>query len=343
MTPPLNSLLQTATFASTARGNDSSNNDDNNNVYRLLLQGPSQCGKTSLLMDLACSIASNNNDHYDNDGGGGDSDEDDAIVTFFTPAKNHSNVFFPLLCSSSSLPSTITTRSSTATFPTNNSNPNDQLSQFTKEEIEFQKKMDRLNQQEKNINNRTRKNHDDDNNCTNNKNGWNSKEHLQTLHKIKIKYLDSVHDLFHFLSCYNNQYDNDIRKRKKNKAIIIDDLDYFIKDHDIVMEDKSNSSGGQMNESRSLENNGNSDNNHIAGNTPSIPKALFHEYSCEDEKGGVPEPDVLGNDVVSNHNNYGSRTGIVSTIEMMRLVQLCKCSFQIQPQLSNFLFSYSCY
>ena len=345
------SLLEVVTNSSLQRMDDK---NLRNKTNRLILQGPTQCGKTSLLMDVAYSIAASYVHSKDEESD--ESDDNDSVVTFLTPTRNKSkmNTSFPLICSS--------LMKSSTTVDTDNCNNNrssnmnvweekNDVSDFTRQELEFQQKMNELEEEERMIHSNQTNPNRNDNDCHGRKRkrpsdslllyqqqeqqryttshpsekrrqegNWNTEQHARILQKIKIRYMDSVHDLFQYLASMSMKcFDG------RNKAIIIDDLDYFIRDHDLssIMTISCPNESQHPNENHHHHNEMKVDHDEGEEYNRSISKALFQDNDNDD----VGDHNDASSPKAST-SNLGKRnkqeTNGVSTIEMMRLVQLCK-------------------
>jgi hypothetical protein len=148
---------------------------------------------------------------------------------------------------------------------------------------------------------------------------WSTKQHGTILNKIKIQYIDSIQHLFQCLACLNN-HDTVATASSSIKGVIIDDLDYFIQNE----EDDDDNGGGERHDSSSNYN----DNGH-----ESISKTLFHNTNDDDDNNN----NIIINSVRKKRKRNEKKkkhdgkkntaaTPGSTTIEMMRLMQVCKSS-----------------
>ena len=299
---------------SNVSSHDSNDGDSSEECSRMLLQGPSQCGKTSLLMDVAYDVIRRNRSKRRNSCRERNDDDNvvevevEPSVTFLTPSKNRSNLYFPLICSSSTTTSRDSNNIPKAVGNVGFHAKNDSMSELVMQEQQFQKQMSALEHQQRKLNHHDGGTHSSSssaNHSTFGNSNWNIQDHASILSKIQIRYIDSIYDLMKYLaSIHCNSLK---RSNQQVSCMIIDDSDYFIKDCD--MSSNGNTMESQMNS--------NEDKDVAKNDNHSVAKSLFHDLDQvqnENEK-EMKRPKERS----CNH-------GASSTVEMMRLVQLCKFS-----------------
>ncbi len=327
---------------------------------RLLLQGPTQCGKTSLLMDVAYNIAKNEMCSNEN---GGDIDcnsnenractDDCPIVTFLVPTKNKSNTSFPLICSPLEHPEAkenqkepLLDDDDIIDDDEDDSiiNQSSSMLELKRREQQFKRDMDGLDNELAKVaagevlvntrgtdatGKRKRRNTPPPlsrplHHKQHHHNNWNTKEHSTILKKIRVQYVDSVLDLMNFLASMPMHISP---SSSHCRAIIIDDLDYFVRDHDLSitgMGDVDGSNHDEMDneDTHELEDgyarrSVNYQHDYSSFSRASISKNLFRDDHNHD------------NDFDEQSRTKSSNGNSLSTIEMMRLVQLCKYKYKI--------------
>jgi len=301
--------------------NSTSTNTNSNNIHydngiinplRLLVEGPNQCGKTSLLMDVAYSIASKQY-HYQQQQHSNQKHSNQYSVTFLIPAKKRSNTFFPLHCTSSS--ACDSHNGCVCHSRQRNESSNGSSSKKRKyNECYSQQcvcKASHENENENESNNYSkRKNHQ-------------SQFSKEILNHIKIKYVHSVYELMQYLASRHTHDDSDgddddtcsehenstISNQQQEEQqeqqppppcniILIDDLDYYIRE-----------CNHYKNHNQNKHSNKNKDKD-------SISKSLFGEDATDDDYESTNQKEN------GNTKNRETQPQPLSTIETMRLIQL---------------------
>eukprot|EP00979_Chaetoceros_neogracilis_P010475 scaffold2473_cov214-Chaetoceros_neogracile.AAC.29 len=208
-----------------------------NSPIRMSVMGPMQSGKTSLLMDLAYSIIKSSTSSSHNDKNGADCESFNiSKVLFIVPAYKRQLLNFPLHCRPL-LPAQndgdqATTLAGHADTDASAHGRRDGFDQRQKDSEKFRQSLESLNEQ---------KRRDANPGSSQQRAGGNWTEGDEwILDHIYIQYVKNVTDLIHFLSTVQSKNKHDI------SAIIVDDLDHFIRDESHACQSGNDLSGQHL-------------------------------------------------------------------------------------------------